>query len=197
MARKRDDPQRADELRLRALTSPLRLELIGAVKEAGACSIRELAAQMGRPADGLYHHVRLLLKTGVLVEAETRKVGRRSEAVYALAAPRVAGVHRPESAASRRAVTKAASAALRLAAREFEAAIESGEASCAEGVSRMLAKRQTTWLTDAGLSELKDLLARVEELLSDGTRARDGRPYSLTMILSPLIRRSTGDGDES
>jgi hypothetical protein len=194
MARRRDERARAAaELRLSALTSPLRIELIGAIKEAKTCSIRELAERMGRPADGLYHHVRLLLGAGVLVEVETRKVGRRSESVYALASPRVAGKHDPDSPESRRAAAKAASAALRLAEREFAAALESGEKGCAEGAARILAKRQTAWLTDAAIAELHGLLARVEALLSEGASERRGRPYSFTTILTPLIRRSSGD----
>ena len=124
MGRKRGKSGRtsADAARLRALTSPLRIELIGAIQEAESCSVRELAARIGRPADGLYHHVRLLLEAGVIVEVEARKVGRRTEAVYALKAERIAGSLDSGSAASRTAVTRAAAATLRLAAREFASA---------------------------------------------------------------------------
>src|SRR4051812_42911292 len=113
-------PKRRDHAaRLAALTSPVRIELIGAVQTHGPASIRELAARLGRPADGLYHHVRTLVRAGVLAETERRKVGRREEAVYALTAPRIGGGLDPASPAGREGVTRAATAALRLAAREF------------------------------------------------------------------------------
>src|SRR5580704_8847173 len=109
---------------LAALASPLRLELIGALGTHGPASIRELAAQLDRPADGLYHHVRTLLKAGILVERGQRKVGRRTEAVYELTAERIAGRLDPKSARSKAVAVRAGSAALRLAHREFRTAIE-------------------------------------------------------------------------
>jgi len=74
----------------RILASPLRAEIIGHLQTDGPQSIRELAARLARPASGLYHHVRLLERSGILVERERRKSGRREEVVYALTAPRAA-----------------------------------------------------------------------------------------------------------
>jgi DNA-binding transcriptional ArsR family regulator len=71
MKRKRSNPECINEpRRLAALASPLRMELIGALRTHGPASIRELAAQLDRPADGLYHHVRTLLKAGIVVERD-------------------------------------------------------------------------------------------------------------------------------
>src|SRR5262245_56847160 len=128
--------------RLAALTSPVRIELIGALQTHGPSSIRELATRMDRQAAGLYHHVGLLLRAGVLAEVESRKVGRRVEAVYALTARRVGGGMSPSSPAGREGVTRAAAAALRLATREFAAAVASGEAPCAGAAPRLRASRQ-------------------------------------------------------
>src|SRR5437660_10995195 len=104
-----------------ALASPVRIELIGALQTHGPSSIRELATNMGRPADGLYHHVRILLAAGVLREDGRRRAGRRFEAVFALTAPRIGGRLQAKSPASRDAVGRAAAAALRMAARAFAA----------------------------------------------------------------------------
>src|SRR5207248_11103256 len=110
---------------------------------------RELAARMGRPADGLYHHVKALLRAGVLVQTDTRKVGKRTEAVYALAAPRVGGALHPASPASREDVTRAAAAVLRLAGREFTAAVRSGRVGCAGNVRNALLQPQKARLSGA------------------------------------------------
>ena len=63
--------------RLSALASPVRIELVGVLQTRGPSSIREMALALDRPADGLYHHVRILLKAGLLVEKD-RQIGRAS-----------------------------------------------------------------------------------------------------------------------
>jgi DNA-binding MarR family transcriptional regulator len=174
---------------LDSLASPVRMEIIGAMGESGPCSIRELAERMGRPADGLYHHVRVLLGAGVLVQQGSRKAGRRTEAVYALAAKRIAGALQPASPESKRAVTRAAAAALRLAAREFAAAIESGAGARRSGPRRIRASRQKVWLNDGALAELGLLLERVEAFLVRHCDRKAGRPYALTTVLAPIIKK--------
>jgi predicted transcriptional regulator len=170
---------------LAALSSPLRLEMIGELKASGPCSIRQLAERMDRAADGLYHHVRVLLRAGVLVQSGERKVGRRIEAVYALAADRIGGKVRRNSAASREAAIRAAGAVARLAMRELTAAVRAGDVG--ESLRpKARAMRQKTWLTDESLHELLRLLTKVEELLARSAVRKQGRPYSLTTILAPL-----------
>jgi Helix-turn-helix domain len=187
MAEKRPDTRVLTTRRqMAALASPVRLELVGAVKAAGPSSVRELAARMGRPADGLYHHVKALLRAGVLVQTDTRKAGKRTEAVYALAAPRIGGALDPASPAGRDDVTRAAAAVLRLAGREFTAAVRSGRVGCAGNVRNALVQRQKSWLTDDALAELHGLLARVEQLLTATAERRAGRPYAFTTVLAPL-----------
>src|SRR5579864_4918552 len=84
---------------LRALASPVRIEMVGVFQAHGPLAIRELAEKMSRPADGLYHHVRQLQKVGILRVAETRRAGKRDEAVYELTAERFGHSAQPKSAA--------------------------------------------------------------------------------------------------
>jgi predicted transcriptional regulator len=49
---------------IRALASPIRQDILDALTAIGPCSVSELAAAIGRPADGLYYHIRHLLKAG-------------------------------------------------------------------------------------------------------------------------------------
>jgi predicted ArsR family transcriptional regulator len=177
-----------DAGRIGALTSPVRIEMIGILQTHGPSSIRELAASLGRPADGLYHHVRTLLRAGILAESTRRKVGRREEVVYRLTAPRIEGHFDPSSPASRGAVLKSAAAALRMANREFAAALAAGEAPCAGDAPRLRASRQKVWLTDAALHRLKDLLRRVDRFLTQQNERREGSLYVLTTVLTPLPR---------
>jgi predicted transcriptional regulator len=176
---------------LAALASPLRLELIGALGTHGPASIRELAAQLDRPADGLYHHVRTLLKAGIVVERARRKVGRRVEVVYEIAAPRIAGRLDPSSPQSKAAAIRAGTAAVRLAAREFKAAIESDAVIVTNGLANTRASRQRTWLTDQGLARLHRLFGQIERLLVKENEQKRGRLHSLTLVLAPCVKRRT------
>jgi Helix-turn-helix domain len=172
------------------LASPVRIELIGALQTHGPTSIRELARYMSRPADGLYHHVRLLLQAGVIRQTDERKTGRHQEAIYGLVAPRIGAALDPASGAGRQAAVRAGHAALRLAAREFAAAVD----ACAKGGSAKSTpapreSRQKAWLTDRALSRLLTLQKKIEKLLNAQNRHCRGRLYVLTTVLSPVVKR--------
>jgi DNA-binding transcriptional ArsR family regulator len=179
----------SERRRLAAIASPSRMEIIGALRMHGPRSIRELAAQLDRPADGLYHHVRTLLKAGILVERGQRKVGRRTEVVYELTAERIAGRLDPKSAQSKAAAVRAGSAALRLAHREFRTAIENDALTLTRGLPNIRVSRQKVWLTDKGLVELHRLLGQVEQLLTADSNVKRGRPHAITIVLAPCVKR--------
>jgi DNA-binding transcriptional ArsR family regulator len=171
------------------------MELIGALRTHGPASIRELAAQLDRPADGLYHHLRTLLKAGIVVEREQRKVGRRTEAVYEVAASRIAGRLDPKSPQSKTAAVRAGAAALRLAAREFKTAIETDSLTLTKGLPNIGASRQRTWLSDRGLVRLHRLFGQIEKLLVKESEQKQGQPHSLTIVLAPCVKRRTFQHD--
>ena len=169
----------------RILASPLRAEIIGHLQTDGPQSIRELASRLARPASGLYHHVRLLERSGLLVEKARRRSGRREEAVYALTAPRAAS--RDARDPRRRAgIAAAATAALWLAGREFTAALAAGPPGRHPG---MRLSRQRIWLSEAGARRANALLSRLEALLAAENRRRRGRLHVMTTIFVPLARR--------
>src|SRR6266540_1771524 len=72
------------------VTHPLRLEIVEALQLYGPDSIAGLARRLDRRANALTYHVRRLEQAGAVVRAGTRRAGRRDEAVYAVAAPRIA-----------------------------------------------------------------------------------------------------------
>ena len=72
----------ARRVQVQALASPLRQDLLDVLETAGPLSIAELAERVGRPADSLYVHVRELLRVGLVVERERKKVGRHAYVVY-------------------------------------------------------------------------------------------------------------------
>ena len=57
----------ADQIAM--LASPTRMEIVMTLEAlASPTTVAELAAEMGRPADGLYYHLRALVSSGLLEE---------------------------------------------------------------------------------------------------------------------------------
>jgi hypothetical protein len=171
------------------LASPVRIELIGALQTHGPSSIRQLAVHLGRPADGLYHHVRLLLQAGVIRQTGEQKTGRHQEAIFGLVAPRIGAALNPASLAGRHEVVRAAHAALRMAAREFAAAVENCDEPGPGKKIGLRASRQKVWLTDKALAQLLGSLQKIERFLTAQNRRRRGRFYVLTTVLNPVVKR--------
>jgi len=180
-----------------ALASPLRLELVGLFTESSGLSISDMAARLGRPATSLYHHVQVLEDAGVLQRVGTRPKGKRFETVYevarALVELDVEGAD-PEAVAHARQVM---SAALRMADRDFAAAIERADLHEDGPRRNMLGMRIHLRASGEVLARLNERLDAVLELISELTAVDqepgpDDRFVSLTMLLAPLRGRRTG-----
>jgi DNA-binding transcriptional ArsR family regulator len=185
-----------DVAQIRALRSPLRQEILDKAQALGPCSIADLARALGRPADGLYYHLRALLAAGLLRAAGERGEGRRREALFATAAEGdgLWLAYDPEDPANAEAVSGAVGGMLRLTQRTFTAAFEPG--TVVAGPARELwAARLEGWLTPDEVAEVNALL--------QGLRAAVGRPraegrrlFALTCVLAPMAasepRRARG-----
>src|SRR4051794_35995334 len=66
----------ADARQIQALASPIRQDILDAVTAIGPCSVAQLAASLGKPADGLYYHIRRLLDVRLLMEVPGDGNGR-------------------------------------------------------------------------------------------------------------------------
>ncbi|HJT97193.1 MAG TPA: winged helix-turn-helix domain-containing protein [Rhodanobacteraceae bacterium] len=175
--------ERAAEIQL--LASPARIELVDTLEALGGeASVAELAAQLGRPADGLYYHLRQLAAAGLLVETATPE-GRR----YRTRMPegeRLTLRYRPGRTANAGAVDDVAASVLRVAGRDFSRALaDSG--SVVEGPQRELwAARYKGWVGDAELAEINRLLVRISDLLHRPRAASRDRLVALAFVLAPV-----------
>ncbi len=182
---------------LRALASPVRIEIVGVFQSHGPLAIRELAEILGRPADGLYHHVRQLQKAKILRIAQMRRVGKRDEAVLELTAERFGHAEQPKTPAIRLAIVETAASALRLANREFRRAVlaekspkhKEGPARGDECRTRARLSRQRSCLTDEDLCKLHEMLEQVDTFLKERIGRKQGEPFAMTVALVPLLKR--------
>ncbi|HSS07313.1 MAG TPA: winged helix-turn-helix domain-containing protein [Rhodanobacteraceae bacterium] len=167
------------------LASPARIELIDTLEALGGeASVAELAAQLGRPADGLYYHLRQLAEGGLLIEEATPE-GRR----YRTRMPRGERLrlrYRPGKTANAEAVGGVAASVLRVAGRDFSRAL-ADPSSIVEGPLRELwAARNKGWVGDAELAEINKLLLRINTLLRRARSPTRDRLVALSWILAPV-----------
>lgn len=72
-----------------AIGSTVRLSIMEFFRSRGPMPVAELARVMGRPADGLYHHLKKLLAIGIVREVGTQQSGRQIERVFDIVANRL------------------------------------------------------------------------------------------------------------
>ena len=185
--RKRGIVEDAGEMNL--LASPTRIEIVDTLEALrGAVSVVELATQLGRPADGLYYHLRQLADGG-LIEEEAAADGRRYR-TRTRAGDRLRLRYRPGANANADAVGRVAASVLRVAGRDFARALADPD-SVAEGPQRELwAARGKGWVGASALAEINRLLARLMDLLQRPRSARGGKLVALSWVLAPLDAKS-------
>jgi len=157
---------------VRALNSAVRQEIFFGLIQIEEASVSELAAHTGRTPKSLYHHLRHLSDSGLIIQVSTRKSGARMEAIYA---PISADVRIPRNEATIDGVTSI----MRLTARDQIRAFDNpSEDSC---VLMRIGLKLTA-------SDQQVLRSKLREL-SEWTQSRsnpEGRRISLTIAFAPL-----------
>ncbi len=181
-----------DAAQVRALASPARQEIVDALQAAGPRTISGLAALLGRPADGLYFHVRALMKVGLVVERDARKEGRHVSAVYDLVArPVTLTYDAPVRGAD---VVRVVRGAVRMSLREFERGVHAGTGVTSGPARTLWGGRAKGWLTAAELREVNRLVARVNSLLQHGTPRKGATCMGVGFIVAPAGAVEIGAG---
>jgi hypothetical protein len=174
-----------------ALTSPLRVEILGQFTGPTPLSVRDLAERMGRTPHSIYYHVHLLARVGLLREVGRREGGGRSEALYQPVRDRV-GLDAADPGAGL-AIRRTMGAAFRMAERDLEAALES-----APGDPRLFGMRAHFRAPPRVLKQVRRHLQAALEIVQREARRGAGRDqgplYSLTLALLPLRGRSQPEG---
>jgi DNA-binding transcriptional ArsR family regulator len=179
------------ETQLAALAAAARQEIVDVLEQMGAVSVAELAAALGRPADALYFHLRVLARAGLVRHAGYRSRRGGKEALYCTIAPELQLGYQPWSAANRRAVSAIVASMLRLANRDFQRSFQGGRVVVSGAHRELWAWRKVGRLSHATLAQLNH---RIQELAQDVSASRGrGRLYGVTVILTPLDHRNKVD----
>ncbi|MFM2044669.1 MAG: hypothetical protein RLY86_3245 [Pseudomonadota bacterium] len=180
----------SDPGQIRLLRSPVRQEVVDTLAALGGqASVGALAEQLGRPADGLYYHLRALTKGGLVTEVVGPDGGER---LYRLAGEgdeplRLAYASGPRGNLSE--LGPFARGLLKIAVQDFEDALGT-EGVVVDGRRRELwASRNKGWLSPGDVEEVNALLERLTTLTSQPkARGRD-RLMSLAFVLTPVNPR--------
>lgn len=170
---------------IRALASPVRQGIVDALEAVGPASVAELAEVLDAPADGLYYHLRILKRRGLVVEHPRSARAGRPQATFDVAGRPTLIRYTPHGPERNAAIAQVVGSMLRSALRAFRRSL--GPDAVVEGPRRSLwAGRRTARLTPERLEEVNALVGRLTEVLEEGRGRNEGKLYSFTFALSPL-----------
>jgi DNA-binding transcriptional ArsR family regulator len=169
-----------------ALASPVRLEIVDCLQRCRRASIADLAKRLGRSAGSLYRHVHHLVRAGVLSQAGKRRAGRRYEVVYTITPGAFQLDLDPDLPGSADYLKRYAGAILRLAERDFRAAVERGEVVTRGSTRNVVYQRRKVRLTKQGLARLVRHMDEAVQIILEEDQQGQGRYYAMTAFLTPL-----------
>nr|WP_114999843.1 helix-turn-helix domain-containing protein [Xanthomonas campestris] len=182
---------------VRLLSSSVRQEIVDTLASlGGTASTAELAEQLGRPADGLYYHLRELVAGDLLTEVA--EIG--GERVFRLAgegAGPVRLVYDLSRHGNADELARFARSLLQVAQQDFEAALKA-DGVVTEGKRRELwVSRNKGWLSDDDIQEVNVLLERLSALTSQPKAEGRNRLASLAFALAPTKPQPKRRGTQS
>jgi DNA-binding transcriptional ArsR family regulator len=184
-----DDPKR-----IRVLASPVRHEIVDTLSAlGGTVTVAQLAEHLGRHADGLYYHLKLLTRASLVEEI----AGDGGDRAFRLAGGGKAPLrlaYRPERRANVTALETYARGLLKVAQRDFVRALGEPDVIASGKRRQLWAARNKGWLSESDLVQVNDLLERLCTLTSQHREPGRDTLVSLAFSLAPLERKSRRRG---
>ncbi len=178
---------------LEAVASPVRQEIFDTLYSVGPSSMLEIAEYLGRPVEGLYYHVKMLLKVGLLVKKKPRTVQGNREEMVVDVAKRPLRMMPDFTKRSLKAVEKYAWALLRVTGRDFLKAFSPGRPRMGPG-RRVGISRGKTWLNKEELAEVNRHLAEISAICEQQRETQDRRLFTVTWVLAEVEPRNRKKG---
>lgn len=172
---------------LSAISSAVRQEILDVLSQMGAVSVAELAQTLGRPADALYYHLKILAQAGIVLTAGHRMVDGKKEALFSAAGEDVRIDYAAARKLGEKPLAEIAGSILRLSNRDFRRALRDDEIETGGPGRELWAARKTAWLTQEELAMVNE---KIGQLLTQFSRPkRVGNLYGITVLLTPVNRK--------
>ena len=167
------------------LSSPIRQEIADTLAALGGeASVAALAIELGRHADGLYYHLKLLCKGKLIIELE----GDGDERRYRLAGDSTMPLrlaYKTDSQPHTAALRKFAHGLMQVAEKDFSEALDAPGVLTAGPARQLWAARNKAWLSKEELKEANQLLERLCTLMSHPRTGQRDQLLSCTFVLAP------------
>jgi predicted transcriptional regulator len=173
---------------LSALSSAPRQEIVDVLSRMGTVTVAELAATLGRPADALYYHLRVLVRVGLVVAEKSDKKRGRPETTFRTIAPELHLEYSSTDRSRVRSTSAIVSSMLRLGIRDFRRSLAAGTAQLAGPRRELWALRATGWLTPDDVQQVNGKMQGLRDAV--WKPKGKGRLYGITILLTPLDQRA-------
>ena len=173
---------------MRALAAPTRQEIVDVLPGMGTVSVAELATALGRPADSLYYHLRILKRVGLVRSAGSHRLNGRRESLFRAIAPEMSLCYELGRKGNGSQISAIIASMLRLGIRDFSNSFKTADASVSGPNRELWALRKTGWLSQAQIAEVNRYIEKLMHVMA--APSRNGRLYAVTIVLTPLSRRS-------
>jgi hypothetical protein len=148
----------------------------------------DLGRLIGRPADGLYYHLRALQRVGLVSKELGPRRAARRETLFSAVHREPELRHDTSPGGNSPAVAGIVASMLRLGIRDFRRASASPDVRTQGARRDLWALRVTGWISP---DEIADVNARIRALRDAVARPRSGgQLYSVTILLTPLGHRA-------
>jgi DNA-binding transcriptional ArsR family regulator len=181
---------RSDQIH--ALATPARQEILDALLSSGPSTVAEIAGALGRPADSLYFHTRILKQMGLVVEVGTRRRGRREEVVYDVPGRPMRIYYDLGDKKASAGIVAAIGAMIRITQRDFNEAVAAGTAATDGPYRALWGARVKGWITKAQLKRVNRHLQGICELMLSPGRRHGSRLHSVTFVITPIEPNTRG-----
>lgn len=168
---------------MRALSASTRQEIVDVLPRLGTVSVAELASAVGRPADSLYYHLRILKQVGLVRTAGSRRPNGRREVLFRAVAPELSLHYELGKNGNATEVNAIIASMLRLGTRDFRDSFEAADARVSGPNRELWALRTTGWLTQEQVAEVNRYIRELLDLMA--APERGDRLYALTVVLTP------------
>jgi DNA-binding transcriptional ArsR family regulator len=173
---------------VRAVASPVRAAIVDALEVVGPATIVRLASVLGYPPDGLYYHLRVLERIGLVLRTKPDK--DTPAAMFDLPGRPATLRYRLDDRQQGRAMAKVVATMVRSAERSFRRAFAPGLAEVRGPHRNLRAGRRTAWLTADELRVLNGYVERIHALFARGRPQRPGaRLHEFTYVLAPVVEK--------
>ncbi|GJM22807.1 MAG: hypothetical protein DHS20C15_27220 [Planctomycetota bacterium] len=179
-----------DPKAIECLSSPTRQRILDRLEALGPSSVAELSASLQLPADGLYYHMRLLTRRGLIVERERRPTNGPPETLFELVAKRWHIHYEPNNKRNAEAVRKLTGSLLRQASRDFEQGLTHPNTTTDGPRRNLWSLRLEAKLNGEEVRELNGHLRAIVELLRRPRANTEGQLCALSWVLAPLTDKT-------